>query len=233
MERSIRRAAGVLVVAVGLASAWGELAHGQIQDAGIWLGAFSQGELSLTGLEHAPTRWWFDGQARFVGDIGGGALYDIGCYVVTAGRWFFEAEPERVVAAVDRDPVFMTDRNSSGVLDFGGGRHLAFTVSTQSAPYQRIQLVGTRGRIEIQIPVNAPPDKPSRYLIDNASALDGSGIRTIELPVADQYQLQAEAFSNAVRSQQPDARGLDEAIAGMRVIDALFASEKSGRFERP
>ena len=68
MERSIRRAAGVLVVAVGLAAAWGELAHGQIQDAGIWLGAFSQGELSLTGLEHAPTRWWFDGQARFLGD---------------------------------------------------------------------------------------------------------------------------------------------------------------------
>ncbi|MDH5538572.1 MAG: Gfo/Idh/MocA family oxidoreductase [Rhizobacter sp.] len=170
---------------------------------------------------------------RNMADIGGGALYDIGCYAIAAGRWFFEAEPQRVIAAVDRDPVFRTDRTSSGVLDFGGGRHLVFTVSTQSAPYQRVQLVGTRGRIEIQIPVNAPPDKPSRYLIDDASALDGSGIRTVELPVADQYQLQAEAFSDAVRSQQPDARALDEAIGGMRVVDALFASEKSGRFERP
>lgn len=166
-------------------------------------------------------------------DIGGGALYDIGCYAITAGRWFFEAEPERVVAAVDRDPVFGTDRCSSGVLDFGVGRHLVFTVSTQSARYQRIQLFGTRGRIEIQIPVNAPPDEACRYFVDDAGTLDGAGVRMIEVPPVDQYRLQAEAFSSAVRSQKPDARGLDEAIAGMRVIDALFASEKSGRFERP
>jgi len=170
---------------------------------------------------------------RNMADIGGGALYDIGCYAVVAGRWFFESDPKRVIAAVDRDPVFQTDRTTSGVLDFGGGRQLTFTVSTQSARYQRIQLVGTKGRIEIQIPVNAPQDAPCRYAIDDASALDGAGIRTITLPVADQYQLQAEAFSRAVRTEQPDAAALDDAVTNMRIIDALFASEKSGRFERP
>ena len=106
-------------------------------------------------------------------------------------------------------------------------------MSTQAARYQRIELVGTQGRIEIEIPFNAPQDQPTRYSIDDASALDGSGIRTITLPVADQYQLQAEAFSRAVRDEAPDARGLDDAVANMRVIDALFASAKSGRFERP
>ena len=53
------------------------------------------------------------------------------------------------------------------------------------------------------------------------------------LPIADQYQLQAEAFARAIGSEQPDATWLDDAIANMRIIDALFASEKSGRFERP
>ncbi len=162
-------------------------------------------------------------------DIGGGALYDIGCYAITAGRWFFEAEPERVIATVDRDPTFKTDRATSGLLEFSAGRQLAFTVSTQTSPYQRIQLVGTKGRIEIEIPFNAPPDVPCRYVVIEGNAEP----RTVSLPVADQYQLQAEAFSRAVREQKPDARALDEAQQGMRIIEALFASERSGRFERP
>jgi predicted dehydrogenase len=170
---------------------------------------------------------------RNMADLGGGALYDIGCYVVVAGRWFFERDPKRVVATVDRDPTFRTDRTSSGVLDFGDGRHLTFTVSTQAARYQRIQLVGTKGRIEIQIPVNAPQDAPCRYTIDDASALDGTGSRTVTLPAADQYQLQMEAFARTVRTEKPDAAALDDAITNMRILDALFASEHSGRFERP
>ena len=165
-------------------------------------------------------------------DAGGGALLDIGGYVVTAGRWFFESEPERVVAAVDRDPAFGTDRLASGVLDFGGGRHLAFSVATQAAPYQRLQLVGTRGRIEVQIPFNAPVDAPVRYWVDDCSRLDGGGGREHVLPVADQYQLQVEAFSRRVREAAPDGAALAEARATMRVVDALFASERSGRFER-
>jgi len=166
-------------------------------------------------------------------DIGGGALYDIGCYAIVAGRWFFEGDAERVSAVIDRDPVFKTDRTTSGLLDFGAGRQLAFTVSTQSAPYQRIQLVGSKGRIEIRIPFNAPPDEACRYSIDDASALDGSGIRHVDLPAADQYQLQAEAFSRAVRNEQPDASALDDAITNLRIIEALFAAGASGRFERP
>lgn len=164
-------------------------------------------------------------------DIGGGALYDIGCYAVVAGRWFFEAEPERVVASVSRDLNFGTDTTTSGLLDFGQGRQLAFTVSTQAARYQRIQLVGTQGRIEIEVPFNAPQDTGCRYWVDDASALDGSGCRTVELPVADQYQLQAEAFSRAVREEAPTTAGLDDATMNMRIIDALFASERSGKFE--
>jgi len=165
-------------------------------------------------------------------DIGGGALYDIGCYAVAAGRWFFEGEPERVIALVDRDLTLGTDRTASGLLDFGGGRQLAFTVSTQSLRYQRLQLVGTKGRIEIEVPFNAAQGASMRYWIDRSGALDGSGVQAFTLPGADQYQLQLEAFSRAVREERPKASGLDDARANMRVIDALFASERSGAFER-
>jgi predicted dehydrogenase len=166
-------------------------------------------------------------------DAGGGAAYDIGCYAITAGRWFFEAKPERVIALVDRDPQFKTDRTTSALLDFGGGRQLAFSVSTQAARYQRIQLVGTRGRIEIDVPFNAPEAEPCCYHVHGMGGAGAPPPRTVTLPAADQYQLQMEAFSNAVRTETPGAAGLDDALANMRAIEALFASEKSGRFERP
>ena len=202
--------------------------HPQWIDARAQVQAGAIGELRFM---HVPFCYFNADPANIRNDasIGGGALYDIGCYAITAGRWFFEAEPERVVATVDRDPVFKTDRATSGLLEFSAGRQLAFTVSTQSAPYQRIQLVGTTGRLEIEIPFNAPPDVPCRYVIHPA----GGEPRTVTLPVCDQYQLQAEAFSRAVREQKPNATALDEAQQGMRIIEALFASERSGRFERP
>jgi predicted dehydrogenase len=131
---------------------------------------------------------------RNMAALGGGALYDIGCYPITAGRFFFESEPQRVIALIDRDPRFGTDRTTSALLDFGSGRHLDFTVSTQCAPYQRIQLSGSRGRIEIQIPVNAPQGEKTHLFLDDGSSLAGAGIRTETVPESDQYTLQGEAF---------------------------------------
>jgi predicted dehydrogenase len=163
--------------------------------------------------------------------IGGGALYDIGCYAILCGRYLFDAEPRRVVALVDRDPALGTDRTTSALLDFDAGRQLAFTVSTQSARYQRVQVVGTQGRIEVQIPFNAPQGGAMRISIDDGQALDGSTIVVEALPAADQYRLQAEAFSRRVRGQDVPSWGLDDAIAQSRVIDALWRSERSGRWE--
>jgi predicted dehydrogenase len=171
------------------------------------------------------------GNIRNMAAIGGGALYDIGCYPITSGRFFFESEPQRVIALVDRDPGFGTDRTTSALLDFGSGRHLDFTVSTQCAPYQRIQLCGSKGRIEIQIPVNAPQGEKTHILIDDGSSLAGSGIRTETLPESDQYTLQGEAFSRAIRGEIALPYGVEDAVQSMRVIDALFRSEKSGRWE--
>ena len=168
---------------------------------------------------------------RNIAAIGGGALYDIGCYAILAGRFFFEAEPARAVALVDRDAGLGTDRLASALLDFGSGRHLDFTVSTQCATFQRTQILGSKGRIEIQIPVNAPQGARTLLFLDDGSALDGSSVRTETLAESDQYLLQGEAFSRAIRGEIDLPYGVEDAILNMRVLDALFRSEKSGRFE--
>jgi predicted dehydrogenase len=170
---------------------------------------------------------------RNMADIGGGALYDIGCYPIVVSRYIFDAEPERVVSLVDRDPKFRTDRLASALVDFGRGRQLAFTVSTQVAPYQRVQIVGTKGRLEIEIPFNAPQGGAMTIYLDKAGRLGDASARAIRLPKADQYQLEGEWFSRVVRGKEKLAHGVEDAILQARVIDALFRSEKSGAWEKP
>ncbi|HUR44194.1 MAG TPA: Gfo/Idh/MocA family oxidoreductase [Aestuariivirga sp.] len=167
---------------------------------------------------------------RNMADIGGGGLLDIGCYPITVSRFIFGAEPKRVIATFDRDPKFRTDRTGGGLADFGEGRHLSFTISTQLAPYQRVHIGGTKGRIEIEIPFNAPPDKSNRYFVQGMDMNEGTWT---ELPVSDQYQLQAEAFGRVVRGKEKLIWGVDDAIQNMRIIDAYFRSEKSGKWEKP
>jgi predicted dehydrogenase len=173
------------------------------------------------------------GNIRNRADIGGGALYDIGCYAIVAGRFLFEADPARVVALVDRDPALATDRTTSALADFGGGRQLGFTVSTQAQRYQRLNIVGTSGRIEVMIPFNAPQGEATTILVDSTGALDGSGVERETLPACDQYTLQGEAFSRAVRGEISLPYGLDDAVMNMRIIDALLRSEHSGHWEAP
>jgi predicted dehydrogenase len=161
-------------------------------------------------------------------DIGGGGILDIGCYPVTGGRFIFEDEPKRVVALVDRDPTFRTDRQASVIADFGNGRHLTFLVSTQLVNTQSIELVGTKGRVEIMIPFNAPQDQHTAIIVDKGESLGRNLARREIMPAADQYTEQAEAFALAVLGKQPLLWGIDDAIRSMRVLDAIFASERDG-----
>ncbi len=161
-------------------------------------------------------------------DIGGGGLLDIGCYPITGGRFFFESEPKRVVALVDRDAGFGTDRQASVIADFGNGRHLNFMVSTQLVPNQSIEIIGTKGRVELVIPFNAPQGSASALLVDAGHSLDGSLARREILAPADQYTEMAEAFALAVLGQGELPYGVEDAISSMHVLDAVFASERSG-----
>ncbi|WP_421762038.1 Gfo/Idh/MocA family protein [Devosia sp.] len=161
-------------------------------------------------------------------DIGGGGIYDIGCYPVTGARFLFGAEPLRVVSLVDRDPNFGTDRLASVLADFGNGRQLSFVCSTQSTGRQSIELIGSKGRVEILIPFNAPPDTATAILVDTGYALDGSLSRREIIAPTDQYTDQANAFCRAVLDGTQLEWGVEDAILNMRVLDAIFASEKTG-----
>jgi predicted dehydrogenase len=164
---------------------------------------------------------------------GGGGLYDIGCYAILTARYVFGAEPTRVVATLNRDPKFATDRLASAILEFPGGRHLTFTAATQLSAHQRVTIVGEAGRIEVLIPFNALPDRPMRIVVDDGADLIGGGARVEDFPVCDQYGMQGDAFSRAVLGEAPLEFPLEDAVLNMRVIDALFRSAERGSWETP
>ena len=169
---------------------------------------------------------------RNILEYGGGGLMDIGCYPIFTSRLIFGEEPRRVLGLIERDPTMKTDRLTSAILDFPSGQSI-FTCSTQLAPHQRMQIFGTRGRVEIEIPFNAPPDRPCRVFLDDGRDLFGSGIETFELPVCNQYTIQGDLFSRAVRDGGEVPVPRESSICNMAVIDAVFRSAESGRWEQP
>lgn len=203
-----------------------------------WLRARELAEQGMTGPVQAIQVYfsYFNtdpNNIRNKRDIGGGAALDIGCYPIVVARFIFKAEPERVIALIDRDPSSGVDRLTSGLLDFGQGRRLDFTVGTQSVPYQRVQIIGTKGRIEIQIPFNAPQAATTLLYRDDGSKLDGGAIVTETIAACDQYALEGDAFVEMILGERPHSYGIEDAIQNMRILDALFRSEGSGRWEKP
>ena len=163
---------------------------------------------------------------------GGGGMLDIGCYPITTSRFIFGEEPVRVAGLIERDPDFRTDRLASAILEFPSGQAV-FTCSTQLVAYQRMQFLGTTGRIEIEIPFNAPPDRACRIFIDDGRDVFGAGIRIETIPVCDQYTVQGDAFSRAIREGSDVPVPLEDAIGNMAVIEAVFRAGESGRWEKP
>jgi len=151
---------------------------------------------------------------RNIASIGGGGIMDIGCYPITISRMIFADEPVRVHAFLDRDPDFKTDRLASVILQFPQGQ-ASFTCSTQLVPYQKMHLFGTTGRIEVEIPFNAPPDKPTRIFVND---------EVEEFPVCDQYTIQGELFSRAILENTEVPVPLEDALKNMAVIEKILAS---------
>jgi len=155
-------------------------------------------------------------------DIGGGGLMDIGSYCISLSRFIFGAEPQRVLGNIEYDPVFKTDRLTSGILDFGRGTS-TWTCSTQLLPYQRVNIFGAEGRVEIEIPFNAPSDRPCRIWHER----DGK-IEEILLDICDQYTIQGDLFSQAVLNDTEAPTPLEDAVGNMIVIEAIIRSSDSG-----
>jgi predicted dehydrogenase len=169
---------------------------------------------------------------RNIRETGGGGLMDIGCYLILFARLVFREEPKRVVSLVESHAETKTDILTSALLEFSSG-HASFTCGTRMTPYQRVQIVGTDGRIEVQIPVNAPPDQPCKIFVDDGTDLMGRAIQTLEFEPCDQYTIQGDLFSQAIRENKEPILPLEESIKNMAVIEAVFRSAKTGKWEIP
>ena len=153
---------------------------------------------------------------------------DIGCYPVSLSRFLFEREPARVFGLSEYDPQFATDRIASAILDFGEGSS-TFTCSTQLSPFQRVNIFGTEGRIEIEIPFNAPPDRPCKMWY--SSSLTGTA--EITIPASDQYTVQGDVMSQAILNDTPVPTPIKDAVANMHIIEGIVAAGKIGKWVRP
>ena len=158
---------------------------------------------------------------------GGGAMMDIGCYAVNLSRFIFGDEPNRVMGVFEMDPEFAVDRRASGILDFLWDTS-TFTVGTQLSPYQRVHIIADFGRIEIEIPFNTPTDRPARLWVTIQDKTE-----EVIIPTANQYTLQGDAFSRAILEDAPVPTPLEDAVANMAIIDALFESDEKERWVKP
>ncbi len=168
---------------------------------------------------------------RNIAEYGGGGLLDIGCYPITTSRFVCGREPQRVFGRLEFDPRFKTDRLGSVLLDFGGFLG-SFVFSTQMVHYQRMHFFGTDARIEIEIPFNAPADRPCRLFIGHGDRF-GDDIETVEFPVVDQYRIQGDHFSEAIRNDLEPAVPVSDSVLNMAILDAVARSNQSGRWEVP
>lgn len=166
---------------------------------------------------------------RNIPERGGGTTYDIGVYPIVTSRYIFDTEPKRVLGVMDVDPTFGTDRLVSAILDYEKGP-ASFVCSTQMVPYQRAQILGTHMRIEIEIPFNAPVDRPTRLFIDDGSQLGDRSAIEHTFEVADQYRLQGEAFSRHIREGTALEHPLEDSLNTMKIVDALFTSARESRW---
>ncbi|MDH3493478.1 MAG: Gfo/Idh/MocA family oxidoreductase [Acidobacteriota bacterium] len=165
-------------------------------------------------------------------EMGGGALLDIGCYCINTSRFVFGSEPVSVAGFVEGDREMGIDRLSSAMLRFPNG-HSVFTCSTQLVPFQRMYFLGTSGRIEVQIPFNIPTDTPTRLFVDDGSDLYGENIETIEFEPANQYTIQGDLFSRAIKGELTQVATLEDSFLNMAALDAVFRSATSGKMEEP
>jgi predicted dehydrogenase len=165
-------------------------------------------------------------------EIGGGGIMDIGCYCINLARFIFDDEPRRVIGLIERDNSSGIDNLSSAILDFPAGQ-ATFTCSTRLVPYQRMQIFGSKARIEIQIPFNIPPDTAITVFIDDGSDLYSKAMESIRFEAVNQYTIQGDLFSRAIRENSEQAIPLEDSLNNMEAIDALFRSAENGRWERP
>lgn len=179
---------------------------------------------ALGQIEHVQASFTYNNtdpeNVRNMSGIGGGGLMDIGCYCISAARFVFGKEPLRVVGNLDWDPEFGTDRHASGMLDFGQGM-ATFQCSTQSHSSQMVKIIGDKGTLEVENPFFRRDGIPSRLFLYRSDVAEAIVIGSF-----NHYVAQVDAFSQAALNQLAAPTAVGDALGNMKVIDAIFASDR-------
>ena len=188
------------------------------------------GHLGKVGLVQGSFNYYNVDPAniRNVDTYGGGAMWDIGCYPVMTSRFVLGEEPLKVIGMMEKDQAFGTDRLSSVMMKFPSAQ-VVFSVSTQLTNHQRMTFMGDKQNLEVKIPFNAPKDQATQLTLNPGDILNNNN-EDIFLEVCDQYSLQAEAFSKAVKHDTAVPVSLEDALANTRVLEAIFKSVAEGRW---
>lgn len=152
-------------------------------------------------------------------EYGGGSLMDIGCYPISLSRFLFNAEPTKVYANIEYHPEFKTDILATAVLEFEHGTSSFFS-STLMPDNQKVEIFGTEGKIEFEIPFTPLAGEQSRIWLCH-----GDRKEEILFEPCDQYAIQGDLFSLAILNDTPVPTPLEDAVNNMQVIERLFNSD--------
>jgi D-xylose 1-dehydrogenase (NADP+, D-xylono-1,5-lactone-forming) len=165
------------------------------------------------------------GNVRYNQDWGGGSLYDVGVYPISAARMLLGQEPQAAtVHAFFSEEYDHVDMMASGILEFNNGVALTFDCGMWAAFRNNLEIVGTEGRIEV----------PSAFIVnqdeqDNFFVFTNDGHREVEVPRLNQYSLQADALGRSIQSGEPISFPATDAILNMKVLDACLTSARERR----
>ncbi|SES17960.1 Predicted dehydrogenase [Gracilibacillus ureilyticus] len=157
---------------------------------------------------------------RFKKEWGGGSLYDVGVYPISAARMILKQEPEAAtVHALFSEQHGDVDMMASGLLEFENGVALTFDCGMWADFRNRLEILGTEGKIEV----------PSAFVVnqneqDHFYVHTSEGTEEVEVPYVNQYALQADVIGQSIRSGEELPFPSDDAIQNMKVLDACLAS---------
>ena len=155
--------------------------------------------------------------------LGGGAMWDIGPYAVHSSRLWFDTLPQ-AVTAIAKYVDSGADITTSGIIDFGDGRHARFDVSFECSRQSEYTIIGTKGGIKCHAAWQLPGDVPfiSWWTDDGQNC-------TEKLPVANHFNLEIEHFGDCVLNGEAPLLSFDDARDNCRTINAALQSASEGK----
>ena len=157
------------------------------------------------------------GDVRLRPDLDGGSLMDIGCYCISGIRLAMGREPDRVHAEqfIGESGV---DERFFGLLHFSGDVSASLVTSFHSS-HASLEVIGREGTLVFPQPW---PGTATALLLNGEE---------ISVTPDDNYRLEVENLSDAIRGDGEPLLGRDDALGQAHAIEALYAAAASAKPE--